>query len=472
LMKILKVRSYIRLVLVFYIIFAVFFIIQSVVLHFGITRNIMPFYFGEKKEMALHIKHEIILEASRNPNFDLEKYIAKQNRGFSRLKLGFISKSHQTPEKNRFSIRYQYKAYPPGGALPGPPPGMMGSVPLVLNTRGRNYNGYLILFSNRFQALNNRTNIFFGFMLATLLPPLIFGFFISRNAYRKSSILVEAVEKVSRGDYQTRVTLTGDDEYSQIAKAFNKMASSIETNTQKLKDMDQQRRQFIADISHELATPLTAIKGYVETLRMEDFNSSEAEQRQYLGIVWDETERLSLLVKDLLEQARMDAGTMTLEPAWIDCEEFLKVFSNRNSLVLKKKGVVLEWQVETGQFIYADYRRLEQILQNLLENALRYSKGITKVFIALNENNENTILTIGDDGAGISPEHLGRIFERFYKAPFVSGFLPENSGSASGLGLSIVKGLVELHGGKITVSNIEGKTIFTLEFPRLKEMSL
>ncbi len=454
-MKMPKIRSYIRLVAGFVVLSAIFFIAQFLVLHFNFSRNILKQHFRENRDMVLHIKAEILREAGRDPQFALDDFIKRHNTRYTRLKLVFVPADQIRPGKGRlYKSKTQWNHRRPE---------FLGAVPL----RYKGINGYLILYSKRFQSLSTFLDRLTVFMLITLLPSLIIGFFIFRKIYHKSSVLVEAVEKVSQGDYSVRVNLAGNDEYSRIGQAFNNMTASIEKSTRELKEMDIQRRQFIADISHELATPLTSLKGYVETLRMEELKLTEGEQRQYLKIVWDETERLSLLVKDLLELARMDAGTIKLELDLIDCREFMNSFAGRNELQLKQRNVDLEWRVEPGQFVYADYRRLEQIMQNLLVNALKHSGGLARIIVKFSEITGQTVINFSDNGAGILPEHLDRIFNRFYKVngEFIHS-AAKNSGGDTGLGLSIVKGLVELHGGKIEVESITGKgTTFTMIFP-------
>ncbi len=453
-MKTPKMHSYIRLVSGFFLLLATFFIVQTLVLQFSIAHRFIPLYFRERRDMVMHIRAEILREAKLDPHFTLNDFIARHNARYTRIKLEFVPRNHVQRKQGR-----AYILKTPGAPLRE----LLGAV--SFDYKGAN--GYLILYPNRFKALNATWNILFIFMVVTLFTSLIVGFFIFRKIYRKSSILVEAVEKVSQRDYSVRVDLNGNDEYSQIGRAFNKMAASIEKSTRELKEMDLQRRQFIADISHELSTPLTSLKGYLETMGMEELKLTDAEQRQYLGIAWDETERLSFLVKDLLELARMDAGTINLERDRIDCREFMQSFINRNALQLKQKGVNIEWQAGPGLLIYADYRRLEQIMQNLLDNALKHSSGLTGIWIEFGKGSENTRIKFRDDGGGIPTEYLHRIFERFYKVngELIIGEVKRNSGD-SGLGLSIVKGLIELHGGNINVESVIGKgTTFIMEFP-------
>jgi len=452
-MKTPKIPSYIRLVAGFFMLFAVFFIGLLLVVNFRIMRNILPFYVGERHEMVLRIKEEILREAELDPHFDLTTFLAKHNARFIRLRLGFIPDSLIRRKNGSLELK------PPGNRQK-----LIDAIPLNL----KGIRGYLVLYPNRFRALSGTVNNLMIFMLITLLPSLVIGFIIFQRIYRRSSILVEAVGKVSQGDYSVRVNMSGNDEYSQIGKAFNEMAASIERSTLELKAMDIQRRQFIADISHELATPLTSLKGYIETLRMEELNLKPEEQRQYLNIIWDEAERLSFLVKDLLELARMEAGTIKLECDRIDCREFMKSFATRNALQLKQRGISLTWTAHSTQLILADYRRLEQIIQNLLDNALKHSDGLTQLTVEFSEELQKTRIVFRDDGMGIASDHINHLFERFYK---VNGELVANDGrqygGGSGLGLSIVKGLMELHGGRIAIeSNLGQGTAFIMEFPK------
>jgi signal transduction histidine kinase len=453
-----KIRSYIRLVTIFFLLFALFFTAQPVIFYFGFARHIIPSYNREKHEMALHIKAEILREANEDPKFSLTTFIQKYNMQFKRLNLQFV------PALPKNTTNH---------TLPGPKvfrhrPANIEAIPLKVKQES----GYLVLTSGRFSRLNGALMFLIGFMFFTVLPSMIIGFLIFRKMNRRSEALINAVRQVSQGDYSTRVTLSGNDEFSQIGRAFNEMAASVEQYTQELKTMDLQRRQFIADISHELSTPLTSIKGYVETLQMEELDLSRDEQRQYLQIVQSEADRLAFLVKELLEIARMDAGTIKLEREEIDCREFMTGFINRNQLPLKKSGIKAEWETVPGQLIYADYRRLEQILQNLMDNALKHSVGLEKVEIRFRENEHQTLIQFSDNGAGITSEHINRIFERFYRVsdPNSQEQVFEGYSGTNGLGLSIVKGLVELHGGTISVSSGPGMgTMFVLGFPKKEQ---
>jgi signal transduction histidine kinase len=199
----------------------------------------------------------------------------------------------------------------------------------------------------------------------------------------------------------------------------------------------------------------------VETLQMEEFKPSETEEQQYLHIIEEETERLTYLIHDLLEIARMDAGTLSIEPHSIDCREFLTDFTGRNELQLKKRGISLTWNARPGQTIFADHRRLEQIFQNLLDNTMKHSTGAAGILIEVTDESAQTVITFSDNGTGIPTSQLNRIFDRYYST---TPEIPVQG--VSGLGLAIVKGLIELHHGIITVSSSKQGTSFCIRLPQ------
>ncbi|MGE5581130.1 MAG: sensor histidine kinase [Bacillota bacterium] len=456
-MKIPKMRSYFRLFLGFFILLASFNIIQFLFLRLLVIQNV-PYYLKERHDVLLNIKNNILEEAKRDPHFDLEAYIAHQNKTYNRLKLDFVTKNKVEIQKVYHNHNFLLRV-----TLPERQNRPASAIRLQLPRAS----GYLVLYhATEYNRLNNGSVALAAFMLISIVLSLIAGFFMFQKIYWRSTQLVTAVEKISKGDYSVRTNISGNDEFGLLGKAFNDMAASIEKATQELKAIDQQRRRFVADISHELATPLTSIQGFVETLQMEELHLSPAKQQEYLKIVWEETERLSYLVKDLLELARIDAGTISLSYDRIDCQQFLKEFAKRNSLKLKGKQVELLWDAEPGQLIYADYRRLEQIFQNLLDNSLKHSDKLHKVEIIFGETERKTKILFRDDGSGIAEQHLARIFDSFYKVVN----RPDQNSSSNGLGLSIVKRMVELHGGTITVeSRINKGTTFIIEFPKISE---
>jgi len=294
-----------------------------------------------------------------------------------------------------------------------------------------------------------------GGALAALL---IFG-----PAHRRLRGLEDAARQVGRGERGARAPESGGDEIAAVASAFNRMVDDLARRASELEASNRARRQLLADVSHELTTPLTAIRGYVETLAMPDLASDEAARLRYLEIVRDETMRLERVVGDLLDLARLEAGGGTLRIQDVPIGDLLARVVARHERPGQDRQVRLVTEIEAGaDAVRADPDRLEQVLQNLATNGLRHTPPGGRVEVRARRSGDQIVLTVTDDGEGIAPEHLPFIFDRFYKAD--ASRLNEAEGS--GLGLSIVKAIVERHGGTVTVTSTPGvETVFEIRLP-------
>lgn len=298
------------------------------------------------------------------------------------------------------------------------------------------------------------TTLVVGAIVATLL---IFG-----PARSRLQAVEAAARRLGAGDLSARAPTTGRDEVAAVASAFNSMAADLSARAEALAASDRARRQLLADVSHELNTPVTAMRGYLETLAMPEMALDEATRARYLGIIGDETARLERIIGDLLELARLEGGggSMRLAPVAID-ELFARVLA-RHERSLAASHVTMRTSIEAGlTTIDGDRDRLEQALQNLAANALRYAPSGSAIELDARRRGAAVILSVIDAGAGIAPEHVPHLFDRFYKAD-VSRAAQQNAGG-SGLGLSIVKAIAERHGGRVTVSSVPGRTAFEIE---------
>ena len=278
---------------------------------------------------------------------------------------------------------------------------------------------------------------------------------IFRPARRRLSELQDAARAIGAGEVGVRAPVTGGDEVSLLAHSFNEMASKLEERTQALERSDRTRRQLLADVSHELSTPLAAIRGYVETLSMAEVPLTENTRRRYLNIVTDETERLEHIVGDLLELARLEGGGGSWREEDVSIEQLLERVRNRHEPRLRERSVTLHTAREdSADTIVGDPNRLEQALQNLVANAIRHTPSGGTVTVRAAARGDRLVLSVEDTGPGISPEHLPRIFDRFYKVDESRASTDTSYGS--GLGLSIVRAIVTRHGGTVTASNVEG----------------
>jgi signal transduction histidine kinase len=291
----------------------------------------------------------------------------------------------------------------------------------------------------------------------------IIGWLIVGGLRRRLRDLEQAAHRCGAGDFTARASEAGDDELSVLAMAFNRMAHDLGARDDLLKLADRRRRMLLADVSHELMTPLTAMRAYREVLAMSEF-ARDPEAAHCLSVIGDETERLERLVGDLLDLARLEAGGDSLDPEDVAVENLFGRVAARHEHEARAKGVQLSTSVEPGaEILYGDPLRLEQALQNLAANALRHTPAGGEVELRAELCGERVLLSVRDNGRGIPQEHLPFVFDRFYK---VDQARTGDAAAGSGLGLSIVKAIVERHGGTVSASSEPGvATVFTIQLP-------
>jgi two-component system sensor histidine kinase BaeS len=291
----------------------------------------------------------------------------------------------------------------------------------------------------------------------TLIALVIFG-----PARRRLKAVQGATERLGAGDLDARAPEQGGDEVTALARAFNQMAGELTSRTRALETADTARRQLLADVSHELMTPLTAMRGYIETMSMSELEIDEPTRERYLQIVSQETRRLERIVGDLLDLARLEGGGTTMRQERVQVAALFDRVAARHERELQERGVRLEFRVNAGaEDITGDPDRLEQALQNLAANALRHTPDGGRITLTSEPVGNAVRLSVRDAGPGIPDDHLPLIFERFYKADAA-----RKAAGGSGLGLSIVKAIVERHGGTITARNEQG-AVFEIVLPRL-----
>ncbi|MFO7692107.1 MAG: HAMP domain-containing sensor histidine kinase [Vicinamibacterales bacterium] len=288
---------------------------------------------------------------------------------------------------------------------------------------------------------------------------------IFRPAHRRLRGLEQVAQAIGEGDLTARAQESGGDEVAALARAFNRMAGDLEARTRAMELSDRTRRQLLADVSHELKTPLAAIRGYAETLSMPEVRLDEGTRRRYLEVVGDETLKLERIVGDLLDLARLEGGGLTLTCGDVPVAQLFRRVADRHQREMLEKQVTLETSVAADMpAVWGDAARLEQALQNLVANALRHTPEGGQISLAAARAGEGVSLTVHDTGSGISEGHLPHIFDRFYKSD--ASRTDPYSKSGSGLGLSIVKAIVERHGGTVAAANTPGGGAeFTINLP-------
>jgi len=288
---------------------------------------------------------------------------------------------------------------------------------------------------------------------------------IFRPTHNRLRALEEAATALGQGRTDVRAVESGGDEVSSLARTFNQMASDLETRAKALGASDRARRQLLADVSHELMTPLTAIRGYTETLSMRDLGLDEPTRVRYLGIIGEETQKLEELIGDLLDLARLEGGGGTLAFKDVAVADLFGRVEDRHRPTVLDRQITLRTLVEPPDLaVQGDAPRLEQALQNLAANAIKHTPEGGVVELRATRQPDGIHLTVSDSGSGIPPEHLPRVFDRFYK---VDPSRTVSHTSGSGLGLSIVQAIVERHGGRVSAANAEqqGGAIFEIVLP-------
>ena len=285
---------------------------------------------------------------------------------------------------------------------------------------------------------------------AALMALLIFG-----PTHRRLRGLEQTARALGEGRTDVRANESGGDEVSALAAAFNAMAADLEARAAALADSDRARRQLLADVSHELMTPLSAIRGYVETLGMTELNIDADTRAKYLDIAHQETHKLEAIIGELLDLARLEGGGETLDREPVLAADLFRRVADRHRPTLRERRITLTADMAEGTpLISGDADRLEQALQNVAANAIRHTPDGGAVTLRAEPAGDRVRITIADSGPGIPVEHLPRIFDRFYKADASRAGTRIPSGS--GLGLSIVRAIVHRHDGEVRAFNATG----------------
>lgn len=288
---------------------------------------------------------------------------------------------------------------------------------------------------------------------AVIVVAALAGLLARRLGARLARLHV-AAGKVAAGDLTARVEDDGDDEVSHVADSFNEMA-------QKLEESAQRERDFLLNVGHDLRTPLTSISGYAETLADGAINPDELPRAA--AALQRQSKRLSRLVEDLMLLSRLEAREFTLRTEPVDLGAHVGGVAEEFRSRAEDAAVRLEVAIEPTGTVEADPVRVSQVVTNLVENALRYAPEGGRVEVSVSAAPQEILLAVADNGPGIDPEDLPRVFERLYVAQRYRAVRPEGSG----LGLSIVHELVAAMDGTIAVSSQPGQgTTVSVRLPR------
>jgi signal transduction histidine kinase len=280
-----------------------------------------------------------------------------------------------------------------------------------------------------------------------LVAASLAGFFASGPVSRRVQRLRGAAEQVAEGDFEQTIPIESSDELGQLARAFNEMQN-------RLARLDHARKEFIANASHELRTPIFSLGGFVELLETEKL--SAAERRAFVSEMRAQIERLQKLTADLLDLSKLDADVIELSPKSVDLKKLARDVASEFRPAAKAHDSTLQVRGRGQAIALADRDRVAQIIRILLDNALTHTPEGTKVTVTAVSGNGAAELIVGDDGKGIDKRSLERVFDRFYSGDTATG---------SGLGLAIAAELAARMDGALQAVSQRGYTAFTLSLP-------
>lgn len=292
-----------------------------------------------------------------------------------------------------------------------------------------------------------------GFAIAIIAA--ICAYLLVRRIIRPLNTLTVAVERMKRGQYTGRVAEpTAHDELGLLAQTFNEMADKIEADVNELRQQDQMRRDLIANIAHDLATPLTAIQGLSEALA-DDVVSDPETRQETAQRIGREVQRLRRMVAEVRQMTQVEAGQIRMDLAPLDLHTLVDETVTVIEPECTQMGITIQNLITPSTpLVEADSDRITQVLLNLLDNARRHTQRNGKIQISAVPHQQSLVITVSDTGIGIQAADLQHIFERFYRA---DRSRKAQSGSGSGLGLAIVKAIVNAHGGQVWAESTPGQ---------------
>lgn len=286
-----------------------------------------------------------------------------------------------------------------------------------------------------------------------LFLAIIVSYFVAQNVSRPLKKMSKAARAFGRGDFSIRVDEDRDDEIGELAHSFNNMSSSLER-------LEELRSSFIANVSHELKTPMTTIAGFADGIL--DGTIPPERQNEYLEIISNDTKRLSRLVIRMLETSRIQSGQMKINPVRFDlCEITVRTVLGFEKKITEK-NINMDMDFESDMIhVMGDSDSIVQVIYNLVDNACKFTPENGSIRVTVKKDGTKAVTTISNTGSGISEENLPLIFDRFYKVDKSRGI----DKNGAGLGLFIVKSIITMHGEDISVTSANGLTEFRFTLP-------
>ena len=334
---------------------------------------------------------------------------------------------------------------------------------------GDNHLGYVYMILASEESENIATALQDSYLLkigvqafaVTLIAAFAIGLIVLWLLTKSLRDIMAMVKQFSEGNLKSRIPVRSKGELAELSTTVNTMADTILRNMEELKEVDKLRRDLIANISHDIRTPISIIHGYVETLIMKHDSLDAQKQQEYLQTIIKSTERLKRLMTDLFELSKLESRQIKAKMEPFFMLDLLQDLSGKYKLLAQERNIELETELPSKMSVVcADIALIERVVQNLIDNALNYTPEKGRVKIKMEGDGKHINISVANTGPGIASEELPKIFDRYYKVG--------NSKSArgTGLGLAIVKNILEIHQTDIHVqSEKQGDTIFSFSLP-------
>lgn len=299
-------------------------------------------------------------------------------------------------------------------------------------------------------------------MLYALFSALLLALFAIYILTRNFNKIIAAFRAFQNGNHHARVQGVSSGEMGLLANTFNEMANTIQTNIHDLKSVDDLRKELIANISHDLRTPIASIRGFIETLVIKREDLEPEKRLHYMEIVLKNSEKLKKLVDDLFELSKLEAKQKSLNPEAIQMAEIIQDIADKYRIIAKEKGLSINTVYSQDlPLVYGDIALIDRALQNIIDNAIQHCQSGDVITLQLTRWENELSVKVSDTGSGILPSELPYIFERYRKGKFLTDYE-----KGSGLGLAIVKKIMDLHRTQIEVESVPNQgTQFFFSLP-------
>jgi len=408
--------------------------LARVILSNQVPKNMLSMYYSSIDLLAKASDSVItVVDRSGAAVYSTDFNILKFNAHVSEDIINKLETNKQFREVGTLGQLYNTNRFAIGSPLIGDNQNQIGAIFISSSA-----SGYSVL-------IGNLMKLFLMSSILTLIFTFVLMFFLTRRLVKPLNEMSRAAKSYAKGNFDARISLTGVDEINELAYAFNNMADS-------LSHLENMRRSFLQNVSHDLRTPMTTISGFIDG--MLDGTITPEQYPYYLSVVSDETKRLTRLTKTLLDISELESDAEEFAPESYDiCESIRRALLTFESHIISKELKLKINLPEEEVYVYADKDAIHRVIYNLIDNAIKFSYNSGMLTITAKKDAKNAIISIRNTGVGISQEDLPFIFDRFFKSDKSRGL----DKKGMGLGLYIAKAIVEKQGGTIRAESTENE---------------